>query len=431
MTAEAVKTDSSDHQVLIEQYRLLFRQAPLTVIATTLLVLLITWSFWDSLPQTYLMAWLGAMLTVNAIRLALYMAYIQQDQAKRLSRLLRASYIGVLILSGVIWSALALMGTVAGSFEQLVVITLILAGVYASAIASNSSVMSGFIGFSLPVILPVSAIFFYREEQHALLIAWSIILYTFFMSFAAFEVNRILRKNIWLAIENARLLKNVSRSRDELNNLNKRLANELEDEKESAMVLVQTRERLQGAVDYLAHISLIDGLTGIANRRGFDAFFQKEWSRARRNGENLALVMLDVDFFKQYNDAYGHQAGDECLKRIATVIDNSVRRSADLAARIGGEEFAILLPGTGLNGASSLASQIRATIGKLQIPHEDSPIARFVTLSAGVAAIRANRRTDPAMLFQAADQALYTAKKEGRNVVRIANEGRDGDGVVH
>jgi len=401
------------------------------VIATTLLSLLITWSFWGSLPQIYLMIWLGGMLTVNAIRLALYMAYIQQDQARRLSRLLRGSYIGVLILSGVIWSTLALMGTVAGSFEQLVVITLILAGVYASAIASNSSVMGGFIGFSLPVILPVSVIFFYREEQLALLIAWSIILYTFFMSFAAFEVNRILRKNIGLAIENARLLKNVSRSRDELDNLNKKLANELEDEKESAMVLVQARERLQGAVDYLAHISLIDGLTGIANRRGFDTFFQKEWSRARRNGENLALVMLDVDFFKQYNDTYGHQAGDECLKQIATVIDNSVRRSADLAARIGGEEFAILLPGTGLNGASSLASQIRDTIGKLQITHEDSPIARFVTLSAGVAAIRANRRTDPAMLFQAADQALYTAKKEGRNVVRIANEGRDGDGVIH
>jgi len=184
-------------------------------------------------------------------------------------------------------------------------------------------------------------------------------------------------------------------------------------------VLTERTIRLEQANGLLAALSMTDGLTGLANRRRFDQVLASEWARAQRSHENLALVMLDVDWFKKFNDRYGHPAGDECLKQIATVLQSSVQRTGDLAARYGGEEFALILPGASQEAACHIAETIREKIRTLNISNESSSEG-LVTLSIGVASLTDPERMDAGMLLFAADDALYQAKQHGRNQVRSA-----------
>src|SRR5262249_24823927 len=167
----------------------------------------------------------------------------------------------------------------------------------------------------------------------------------------------------------------------------------------------------------LERMSRQDSLTELANRRYFDTFLAEEIARARRSKQELSLALCDVDFFKAYNDHYGHQAGDECLRQVARVLQGACRRPADLAARYGGEEFALVLPETGVGGAVQVGEAVRTAILELQVPHEHSGIARHVTLSVGIAGVLPGMDTDAERLIATADQALYQAKKLGRNRV--------------
>lgn len=160
-----------------------------------------------------------------------------------------------------------------------------------------------------------------------------------------------------------------------------------------------------------------DGLTGIANRRMFDLMLSKEWARGLREHKPLALIMFDLDFFKQYNDYYGHVNGDKCLKDIAQKLSREAKRSMDLCARYGGEEFVILLPNTTKNQAVRLAEECREKIIELGIPHESSTISDIVTISAGVSSILPTTAVSFSSLIEDADTALYQAKSNGRNRV--------------
>lgn len=158
-----------------------------------------------------------------------------------------------------------------------------------------------------------------------------------------------------------------------------------------------------------------DGMTGIANRRYFDEYLAHEWRRAVRQHEPMALIFADVDFFKKYNDHYGHQQGDTCLREVAQALHSQLRRPADLLARYGGEEFVVLLPGTTLAGAMFIADAMRAAVEALKLPHAASEAAPHVTLSLGVASIVPCEAMAEGFLIYGADQALYIAKKSGRN----------------
>jgi len=167
--------------------------------------------------------------------------------------------------------------------------------------------------------------------------------------------------------------------------------------------------------DFLKHLSFHDGLTQVANRSHFDDYLKDEWKRATRNQSPLSLIMIDIDNFKLFNDCYGHVHGDECLKRVAETIKNSLERSTDLAARYGGEEFACILPSTSLAGAAQLAEQIRINIYQLAIPHPKSLTDSIVTISLGVSQIIPTQGDKITEFIQQADRKLYRAKKEGRN----------------
>ena len=173
--------------------------------------------------------------------------------------------------------------------------------------------------------------------------------------------------------------------------------------------------RLYEAEQKLLDLAMNDPLTGIANRRSFFQFAEEMLSRSKRNKNQIAILMVDVDYFKKYNDFYGHQKGDLCLKKIATILKETIHRPEDLAARYGGEEFIVALGDTSLEGTEKLANAICQSIRDHQIQHQSSPVADHITVSIGIAHQQVTQDTTIARLIEAADKNLYKAKENGRN----------------
>ncbi|MFO7568913.1 MAG: diguanylate cyclase [Smithellaceae bacterium] len=169
----------------------------------------------------------------------------------------------------------------------------------------------------------------------------------------------------------------------------------------------------------LEHLAAIDGLTQVANRRFFDQTLAREWNRLQRTGEPLSLILCDVDFFKLYNDTYGHQAGDDCLRMVAGALGDTAKRGGDCVARYGGEEFVAILPATDEKGALHVAEKIRQAVEGLAIEHKSSQVAPCVTLSLGVTTFVPSDTSTPENLIKCADNALYAAKSSGRNCVNL------------
>ncbi|MEL0167729.1 MAG: sensor domain-containing diguanylate cyclase [Pseudomonadaceae bacterium] len=183
----------------------------------------------------------------------------------------------------------------------------------------------------------------------------------------------------------------------------------------------KTEEKLITLQRELEELSFKDGLTGAANRRMFDSIMELEWTNARRNKQPLSVILLDIDYFKQYNDHYGHISGDDCLKRVAQALGGAAGRSRDFFARYGGEEFVLVLPETDAKAAESVAERCRSLIFKEQIPHAKSDAGQILTVSMGIGTILPGQQDDPRAFLDAVDRSLYQAKQQGRN--RIVNGG--------
>ncbi|MGE5319854.1 MAG: GGDEF domain-containing protein [Hyphomicrobiaceae bacterium] len=183
----------------------------------------------------------------------------------------------------------------------------------------------------------------------------------------------------------------------------------------------KTEEQLAILQKELEALSFKGGLTGVANRRMFDAVLEEEWALARRNNQPLSVILLDIDYFKQYNDRYGHVEGDACLKRVAQALNSAATRARDLFARFGGEEFVLVLPGTDEKSAAKIAERCRSLIFKEQIPHASSPTSQILTISIGVNTMTPSHQDDPLGFVREADRRLYQAKQRGRNCVVNGN----------
>jgi diguanylate cyclase (GGDEF)-like protein len=181
---------------------------------------------------------------------------------------------------------------------------------------------------------------------------------------------------------------------------------------------IRNHIRLKQMTDMLEAMAWIDGLTGIPNRRRFDQMLEIEWKRAQRNHLPLAAIIVDVDYFKAYNDCHGHGAGDICLKRVAMLLAAKVSRPGDLVARYGGEEFVILMPETDAEGVQRIAEHLCRSIESEQIPHTGSGVSHWVTISAGYAELVPQLEQSPLTLLNEADRMLYLAKDAGRNCAR-------------
>jgi len=178
-----------------------------------------------------------------------------------------------------------------------------------------------------------------------------------------------------------------------------------------------TEQKLIELQKQLEELSFKDGLTGVFNRRMFDSVMEVEWANAKRNRQPLSLIMLDIDYFKQYNDYYGHIQGDECLKRVANVLACVATRSRDFFARYGGEEFILVLPETDEAAAFKIAERCRNMIFKAQIPHEKSLVSQLLTISIGISTITPTRNDEAIKFIATVDKQLYVAKEKGRNSI--------------
>jgi diguanylate cyclase (GGDEF)-like protein len=211
----------------------------------------------------------------------------------------------------------------------------------------------------------------------------------------------------------------LQQSRQQLEDYSRSLEQKVSDRTQSLEQEIQRRAvaeiALQSANQELQNLAYLDGLTQIANRRQLDRQMFEEWRRLKRDRLPLSLILCDVDYFKQYNDLYGHQAGDECLRQVAQAIATAARRPPDLAARYGGEEFAMLLPNTSPEGAMAVAQKIQMRIQALQLPHQRSEVSQYVTASFGVTSIIPTESQTHDILLSQVDRALYQAKEEGRD----------------
>ncbi|MGZ8272065.1 MAG: GGDEF domain-containing protein, partial [Methylophilus sp.] len=260
---------------------------------------------------------------------------------------------------------------------------------------TNTSLFVAFPAFYLP---PVGFLYYVMSRQPAegfYFLASLFMIYVILMYVSALKFHNSLAMSLEARFENERL----------------------------AEQLAQSNQKLVSLAD-------TDELTGISNRRSMDRCLRREWNRLFRAGMPLSLLFIDLDFFKQYNDIYGHDGGDQCLVQVAKILCKHSQRSNDMAARFGGEEFAVILPETSEDDALKIAEAILADLESLQIPHPGSTVAKHVTLSVGVATMIPNQPDGDDFLRLSADRALYQAKKMGRKQVVKANLDREsGAGV--
>jgi diguanylate cyclase (GGDEF)-like protein len=210
----------------------------------------------------------------------------------------------------------------------------------------------------------------------------------------------------------------IQRQRLELIEKNRILQEEIRKREKAELALIQVNQKLQ-------RLAVLDSLTQLANRRRFDEYLNHQWQQLFREkiankGKTetiISLILCDVDYFKLYNDNYGHLEGDICLQQVALVIRNTIKRSGDLAARYGGEEFAAILPHTNTEGAIHIAKKMQLKLQQLKIPHGFSPVSNYVTLSIGIASQIPSQSTKSSQLIALADAALYRAKAKGRNCI--------------
>jgi diguanylate cyclase (GGDEF)-like protein len=231
-----------------------------------------------------------------------------------------------------------------------------------------------------------------------------------------------LRKRLQRAVSSVATVteRRVSERTEELTKQNEELRKKIEEHRVVEASLRIAQQSLEETSERFARLSQLDALTNLANRRRFDEFLEREWRRCIRYNKPISLVLIDIDYFRLFNDAYGHGAGDDCLREIAGVIMNAARRPDDLAARLGGEEFALVLCDTDAEGARAIAHHVRLSIENLAIDHEMTMVtdADSVTVSLGVATKLPEPNSGPSTLLYHADEALFLAKQEGRNCVR-------------
>jgi len=342
--------------------------------------------FWQQINHTFIFAWAVFLLLIGLVRWLMKAQYQRHQQ-----RLSPGYWWGLFafssLLLGLAWFVWSLHVSMVINFSGMgfSIIVITAAGLVSGAVASTSSSIYSYICFSAPILLPLSVVLLFKDQMETQGIGLLLVLFFIITLRQVLSINSVLQESI---------------------------INRLELEKSKAKTETLAKELYQ--------LSTTDALTSITNRRGFDEALSREWSRAKRSDTQLTLLMIDVDFFKTFNDSLGHPAGDECLRLIASTLTHYARRAGEVIARYGGEEFAIILPNTAGSEGVKIAENICDSIAELDIEHPASGVAKRVTVSIGVHGAAPGQLDDSQELIKLADQALYRAKADGRNRVRLA-----------
>ena len=375
------------------RYALVSVQA-MGIVATTLLL-------WFQMPRTALLGWAMAMLVLLLIR------SVRMSRALTKERY-HAHAVSVFwgLLLGAIWSGASWSISVYWlnfylSNQAFDLLLLVVAVISVATIAVTSVVREVYLAQLFTTLIPIASLLAWEYEARPSNLVMAVLLtgLALLMALVSGWMSRSFGQMVESRLEHKAMTEDFAGLSESL-----RLRN----------------IQLQEARKQLTDIANVDALTGLRNRRGANRAFETEMSRAKRAGTSLAFIMIDVDYFKLYNDTYGHPAGDEVLQRVAEVLLAITARAGEVAVRMGGEEFLLLLPGSTEGDAVSTAEQVKQRVEALKKPHESSPNDTILTVSQGVVAVVPDMHTSIRDLLEAADRALYASKEQGRNTITLS-----------
>ena len=369
--------------LLQEQVRHVYRQLPTMQIASFIVALALAYSVRNVVAHENIYAWLVLVMAIVSSRIIAYFKFIRVSNGAFKGDYWKNIYISLAFVSGVIWGISAFVIFPQGRPMYIFLLVLVIASLSAATTVSHSSVRYGSTAWAAPALLLYALRCLSIGEEYGYILSFLIVLYLMTIYSYSETHRETISASMALRFENLELL-----------------------------------EELKKVNAILLHISAVDGLTGLANRRAFDERMDREWRRSIREKSQISLIMIDIDHFKAYNDVCGHLAGDDCLKKVAQVLSQAMKRPSDLVARYGGEEFVAILPGTNIDGAVEIAEKIRKSVEDLGEPHPGSPTAPLITISVGAASVLPELGTSFLAIISLADLALYHAKQSGRNVVK-------------
>jgi len=373
--------DKVSGDVRAEQIRLVYHQGVTIQFLGIITAIISVLVFWKVAGHAALLIWLTLMVILSVIRIAETVSF-NNKIISEYSTVRKWGYGYVLgtFLSGILWGYLAFLLDASWPAPYQVILFVVYTGITAGAFNTNTPYLIAFPAFYLPPALCLLYAMLRQKGEGLAELVGLFSIYIVLMYISAVKFHNRLASSLKLRFENEQLAKQLSKS----NQLLEELAEK-------------------------------DELTNLNNRRSMDKYLSNEWNRHLRHQKPLSLLFIDIDFFKQFNDTYGHVGGDQCLINVSQILQDNAKRSADMAARFGGEEFAVILPETGENDAYAVAENIRNGIAALRLPNEKSSVSPYLTVSIGVATIVPEAENHVGLIRILADDALYKAKKEGRN----------------
>ena len=381
----------SNDKIFPDQIKILYERAPSVIPVNVIIGGILCLFLVPVLSDQVLFAWWSILFVVSVVRYihvkyTLKNASWMQD-ASRLSLIFSVSS----FFTGLIWCSSFFLFAFSVPDLYLIFIVFALGGMSVGAIASKATSKAAFFGYTIPMMIPPTVTFLFMGSEIGYPMFGMMAIYSASISITYLQSYKLVAQGIKNQLEKDELIQHLKISKQHLE-----LANE--------KVLV---------------MSHTDDLTQLANRRYLDMMLEKEGARAIRSKASLAFVMIDIDFFKDYNDTFGHQQGDYCLEKIADLLRQIIKRPGDFVARYGGEEFCVLLPETDIEGARRVMKEYQEALQTLKIPAGNTTVSAFVTVSVGIASCTPQLGDDVNDLVAAADAALYNAKEKGRNRIEV------------
>jgi len=382
---DQISQAAAEKEILAAQIEHGYGQLPISLAVNLVNGLILTAVLWEVTTLPKLLVWSMALIAVTGSRYYTLRAFRANTRGAQFPYDTWCRYFALgACAAGLVWGLAAVLLFHPESFPHQVFLAFLLGGMVAGALPLLSSLDHAYSCFAIPIILPIGLQMLLAGDRIHLIMALMIVIFAVAMFASSIHVGRLFHDS------------------------------------------EQLRQKLASSLEVgraLEQMLRLDTLTEIANRRLFEEELELEWRRAKREGDVLSVITADVDYFKEYNDHYGHPAGDQCLVKLAKAMHSALSRPGDLVARIGGEEFAFLLPRTSLSGGRAVAELVQERILELNLPHEASSVVGQVTLSMGIASSDHASVSSPAELLRASDMALYDAKRRGRN--RIAAFGAE------
>lgn len=367
--------------VRAEQIRLVHHQGVTIQFLGIITAIISVVMFWKVASHTTLLVWFVILVILSIIRIVETVSFnkkIITDYS--VIRKWGNGYVLGTFLSGIVWGSLAFLFDASWPAPYQVILFVIYTGITAGAFNTNTPLFIAFPAFYLPPVLCLVYVMLQQASQGFAELAGLFIIYIVLMYISAIKFHNRLVFTLNLRFENEQLAEQLSESNRQL-----------------------------------AKLADKDELTNLHNRRSMDKYLSNEWNRHLRSKQPLSLLFIDIDYFKQFNDTYGHVGGDQCLIKVSQILQRNVRRSVDMVARFGGEEFAVILPETDENEAFIVAEKIRNELATQRIPHKSSSVSSYLTVSIGVVTMVPQSKNNSGLLRKLADEALYSAKEEGRD----------------